>query len=503
MAQRQIAARLNGDDYQARFFWYQAAQLLFHDSKVSKIIIEHDESCHIDDVAIYYLPPGRVEGSAYSCADFFQVKYHVDQRFSYCAENMIDPSFIGSTTNSLLQRFFETFIALRGKIPWFTLNLVSNWVWKAEDDLAKSIRDSGTLPDEFFNANEKSRLGKIREMWISHLGLGTDDETFTEFGRRLRLKLNFFCNSDFNYALSDRLVRAGLAPLDPSLLVSPYDDLARKFISAGTTTFDRSSFSAACQRENLYRNPAPHLNIRTIGIRSFVPFAENMANETENFVCVSDQFDGRHARSDRSWKNAATSIKQFLESQREEFNKDNRVLLDCHSSLAFLTGYLLTSRAPAYPAGPRPSQNTQKPSVDIHVSENAVWTEQLTPVNADASELAVVVSVTHQAAKDVLEFLNGQNYEVENLLEVVPATGLGPLSIRDADHAVVLASSLIKIIRSNQNKGRRTLLFLSVPNFLAFFIGQQARAIGELALFEYDFDGPEPRTYSPSITIPL
>jgi len=48
MAQSQIAARISGDDYQARFFWYQAAQLLYADSRTEKVIIEHDEACHID-----------------------------------------------------------------------------------------------------------------------------------------------------------------------------------------------------------------------------------------------------------------------------------------------------------------------------------------------------------------------------------------------------------------------------------------------------------------------
>ncbi|MCX6064971.1 MAG: hypothetical protein NT121_04355 [Chloroflexi bacterium] len=80
MAQKQIAARISGDDYQSRFFWYQATQLLFENSNVERIILEHDDACHIDDVVVYYRSPGRRDGALYSEIDYYQVKYHVDQR---------------------------------------------------------------------------------------------------------------------------------------------------------------------------------------------------------------------------------------------------------------------------------------------------------------------------------------------------------------------------------------------------------------------------------------
>jgi hypothetical protein len=501
MAQSQIAARISGDDYQARFFWYQAAQLLYADSKTEKVILEHDEACHIDDVAVYFKSPGRVDGAFVSNADFFQVKYHVDQRLSYSANNMMDPTIIGSTAKSLLQRFFQAYLALKGSIPWFTLNLVSNWVWESNDNLAKSIRDSGALPDEFFVASNKSQLGKTRESWIAHLG--TDADTFADFGQRLRLKLNFFGNHDFNTALSDRLFRAGLAPIDSGSLFSPYDDLARKFIVSGTTSFDSASLLSVCQRENLVHNPAAPRSVRTIGVRSFLPFAESMENETDAFVCVSENFDGRHARSDRSWINATISIKKFLDSQHGQLNKDHKILLDCHSSLAVLTGYLITSRAPAYPAGPRPKQDLQKPLLHAAASDKELWIQQLPSVHADAPNLAVVVSVTHQIVPDVLAFLNEQKFDVMNILELIPTTGIGPSSVRDADHALSLAMSLIQIIRSHKNNGKRTLMFLSAPNYLSYFIGQQLRAVGDVDLYEYDFDGSEPRTYRLSISLPL
>lgn len=501
MAQRQIAARISGDDYQARFFWYQAAQLLYADSRIEKVIIEHDEACHIDDIAVYFKAPGRRDSAHDSAADFFQVKYHVDQKRSYSAKMMLDPTIIGSTAKSLLQRFFEAYLALKGSIPWFTLNLVSNWIWESNDNLAKSIRDSGALPDEFFCASNKSQLGKIRDAWTDHLG--TDTATFSEFGRRLRLKLNYFGNNDLNSALSDRLFRAGLVPIDSGCLVCPYDDLARKLIVSGSTSFDTASLLSLCNRENLIQNPAAPRSVRTIGVRSFLPFAESMENETDAFVCVSENFDGRHARSDNSWGIASLSIKKFIDSQRGLINKDHKVLLDCHPSLALLTGYMITSRAPAYPAGQRPKQDIQKPSAHIGTSSKDLWIQKATSVLADSSNLAVIISVTHQIAPDVHSFIREQKFDSVSILELTPATGIGPSSVKDADHALGLATSLIQIIRDYKINGKRTQIFMSAPNFLTFFIGQQMRAIGDVDLYEYDFDGPEPRAYRPSISFPI
>lgn len=152
MAKKQIAARLSGDDYQARFFWYMAAQLLFVDSNVERVSIEFDEATHVDDVAVFYKQPNKSDWGIQPEVDFFQVKYHVDQRDSYTVDNMIDASFINSPSKSLLQHFFEAYNDLRRTYSRFTLNLVSNWIWRGDDHLATSIRDGGTLPDILFTA---------------------------------------------------------------------------------------------------------------------------------------------------------------------------------------------------------------------------------------------------------------------------------------------------------------------------------------------------------------
>jgi hypothetical protein len=502
MASKQIAARMSGDDYQARFFWYMASQLLFVDSNVARVSIEYDEATHVDDVAVFYKPPDKSDLGIQSEADFFQVKFHVDQRNSYTADNMIDPSFINSPSKSLLQHFFEAYNDLRGAYSLFTLNLVSNWIWRGDDNLATSIRDGGTLPDKFFTASERTNFGQIRKRWTEHLH--TDDETFQDFGQRLQFNLNYFGNGALNSALSDRLIRAGLRPLDPCSIISPYDDVARKFIQKGRTVFDKDSLLTECRRERLVQSDPIPLSEKTIGIRSFVRFAENIGIETDGFVCVSDQFDGRHARYDSSWMQAAASIKKFIESNLQELGRvEHKILLDCHSSLALFAGYLITSRAPVYPAGPRPKQELYKPTTQKSVPESDLWKVRFIPVKDGAPYLAVVISVTHQADRQVLEYIDQGRDDVSNLLILEPPAGTGPSSVIDANQALAMSHSLMQIVRRYQNNHQRTLLFISAPNFLSYFIGQQCPALGNLTLFEYDFDGPQQRTYRESITIPL
>lgn len=501
MAQKQIAARIMGDDYQGRFFWFQAAQLLFDRPLVESVVLEHDEVAHVDDVAVYYHSPGKKEGVRYCTAEFYQVKYHMDQRSAYCADGFKDPTFINSTSTSLLQRFFKAHTLQRDQLPWFTLNLVSNWVWQSDDHLAKAIRQDGALPDVFFSTSRETRLGRIRQAWIEHLGI--DEETFTDFGRRLRLKLNYFGTADFNAALSDRLFRAGLQPTDSSVLASRYDDLARKFITTSQTDFDQKTFRAMCESEGLIRAEPEKRTVRTIGIRSFIPFAENIESDCDEFVCVSDHFDGRHPRTADAWQRSAASVREFLATERPHLIEDHRLLLDCHLSFALAAGYLLTTRAPVFPAGPRPRLEIQRPQMGADTNQDGLWESEMFDIDPQTSDLAVAVSVTHKVSPQVLDYLQAQGLPTSQLLEVSPVNGIGRSSVRDADYATALATSFVGTVRSHLGAGRRIHLFTSAPNFLAFFIGQQARALGEVVLYEYGFDGPEPRSYNPSLVLPL
>ena len=58
MALNQVGARTEGDVYQGLFFWRQAADLLRPQSRVERVVLEHDKAAGVDDVAVFYRQPG-------------------------------------------------------------------------------------------------------------------------------------------------------------------------------------------------------------------------------------------------------------------------------------------------------------------------------------------------------------------------------------------------------------------------------------------------------------
>ena len=80
MALKHVGARTEGDVYQGLFFWKQAADLVREGSKVERVVLEHDEADGVDDVAVFYSHPGVNAGRWMVTADYFQLKYHVDNR---------------------------------------------------------------------------------------------------------------------------------------------------------------------------------------------------------------------------------------------------------------------------------------------------------------------------------------------------------------------------------------------------------------------------------------
>src|SRR5450759_413409 len=107
MALKQVGARTEGDVYQGLFFWREAAALLIPRLCVKRVDLEHDEATGVDDVAVFYEAPGIEAGGWLCTADFYQLKYHVDQRSAYSSINFIDPHFLSpNAKSSLLEHFY-------------------------------------------------------------------------------------------------------------------------------------------------------------------------------------------------------------------------------------------------------------------------------------------------------------------------------------------------------------------------------------------------------------
>lgn len=94
MALKQVAARIEGDVFQGMFFWLRAARVLRADSKVVRVSIEYDQAAGVDDVSVHYVVPGVNAGGRDCAADYFRVKYDVDQSSEYASTTFCETSFV-------------------------------------------------------------------------------------------------------------------------------------------------------------------------------------------------------------------------------------------------------------------------------------------------------------------------------------------------------------------------------------------------------------------------
>ena len=503
MALKQVAARVEGDVFQGMVFWLHAAMLLRPSSRVARVSIEHDQADGVDDVAVHYVAPGVNAGGRACAADYFQVKYHVDRSSEYAADSFCDPGFIGAT-RSLLQRFHNARTRLGDADGWHRLNLVSNWQWSTADKLGPLLRQSeeGALPDRFFSEGPRSDLGKIRKAWREHLEL--TDEAFEDFARRLRFRVDYLSRPALRELLNERLINVGLREISVDKTQNVYDSLTQQIIVNGTNSFDPTTFRQFCEREDLLVQAPPN-GPAVVGLRSFMRFAERMEDECSSFVCVAENFEGRHIRAPESWQNAVLpSVSSFLKEKSPDLRSaESYLLLECHSSVAFLAGYELDRKSggQVFPVQKGVRKQVWKPGTTASTA-NSAWSTTTNPASGSGDDVALVVSVSRDAVSDVKAYADGVA-SIATVIDARPASGIGQRAVADADHAIALADSLAEVIRTSRPRnGGTTHLFIAAPNALAFFLGQHRGALGKVQLYEFDFEGERGGSYSPSIRLP-
>ncbi|WP_437999681.1 SAVED domain-containing protein [Sorangium sp. So ce185] len=370
------------------------------------------------------------------------------------------------------------------------------------DKLGPSLRQSeeGALPDRFFSDGPRSELGKIRRKWRDHLGL-SDDE-FADFARRLRLRVDYLSRPALKELLNERFINVGLREIPVDKAQNVYDSLTQQFIMNGTNSFDPQTFRSMCEREGLLAS-APSGGPPVLGIRSFMRFAERMEDECNAFVCVAANFDGRHVRSPDAWQSvilpAVTSFLKDSSLRTDEYH----LLLECHSSLAFVAGYELDrkSGAQVFPVQKGVRKALWKPGATTSTA-NSTW-RTIRNATGGGSDVAIAVSVSRDALADVTAYASGSS-TIGAVVDARPVSGVGQRAVADADHAVALADSLAELIRTHRPTGGGTThLFIAAPNALAFFLGQHRGALGKVQLYEFDFEGERGGSYSPSIRLPV
>ena len=294
-----------GFDYQARLFWLKVCDLFLPNSKVKSVGYELDEVKSFDDVVVTYSEPIPEMNGLVKSKDYYQSKFHSHQTNPIYYTSLIDPAFIGATANSFLQKLSNAFDRAETEKQTHIYNLFTPSTIHPDDSLSKLYSNfDGTLNINrlYEGKTEKSEFGEIRLAWINHL------QTSEEHLRNLILRLRIVNGPSARFPLDGlniRLAQAGFKPIETGNISNAYDDLVRKLHQMGRNNFDRNEMQEIAKAEKIWIGKSAgeidYPSEKTIGIRSFIKFAEEMPNLTFDMICLASNFDGRFIKSKDLW----------------------------------------------------------------------------------------------------------------------------------------------------------------------------------------------------------
>ena len=314
---RAIAARMQGDDYQARWFFIQALRMLDPSSPVARVGLEQARFPWFDDIVTFYRPSTR---SARHAIDAHQIKFHVIADGALSFESLMDPAFIGSKNKSLLQRIVEGYRA-RGSNT--AVVLMSPW-GIAHDDLLGKITQTGTDGSLrlhlLFDGKQHSFAAEIRSKLRAHARIEDLElrETLDHFRVEQTPSL-----PRLQSMLDDKLARHRFKTVGDEALANIYDDLGRKLISLPSREFDADGFRTLLRDEGLVDDGNILLEPKRVGIRSFVRQAEYL-DEFTTMLDLLDVFDLRHLRPGATWCKVSDRVRIFMAGVRRRAARRHR-----------------------------------------------------------------------------------------------------------------------------------------------------------------------------------
>jgi hypothetical protein len=504
---RSNVARRHGDDFQARLFWLKAVSLLDPHSPVIKVAYETGPKS-FDDIQIAYdphiAPPDHDGNPIYR--RHIQCKWHTTAgAFGY--EDLIDPAFINAEKYSLLQRAHhaQTLHAADGFGCRF--ELVTNWRLKPGDPLLELVRkesDAVHLDRLFDGTTDKSRMGRVRQLWREHLEV--DDAALRLVARVLAVSETPESLASLRERLDDKFASVGMKRVPAAESGFFYDDLIAKLLAQGRIEFDRESFREMARREGILdtsSNPGKGL---TIGIRSFMHPIDPLEDRCERMLNLVSYFDGRYIRNDADWQDRVLPELRGFVMKAARSVDDLRLILDAHVSLAFATGAVLNVKSGRrieieQRTGGRRFWSMDDQLVGAHWPK-FVFEEEVLAEGLD--EIAVAVGLTHDIAGAVRSFVKSGVQRAGRILHCRPEGGASQQSVHCGRHARMLAESVVQRLRTLRGSGSGTTrahIFIAGPNGFAFFLGQHQQAIGPAALYEWDFDGQRGGGYSLGLAV--
>lgn len=492
-----VVASWDGHDYQARVFWIRASELRRKDKPwVIEVSYETDGPKGFDDVVVRYNPGRKGRRSFEIAVDHHQVKFHVNKsgRFGYL--DLAEPEFIGATSVSILQRLQDAV----GKAPaGSTFTLITTDRIRDDDPLRElvSARDSSIDVDKLREGKTpKSKMGKVRKHWREHLKLNDDDQLYALM-ERFHLKDGAKTLEEMRAEVDDAFYRVGLNGGENTWEFS-LDGVIRGLKSVGRNTFTRDEFEAFVKERRWIRTDEE--DRQNVSIRSFGDASAGyLATASEWDLSLLDRFDARHLKPGADWTTEVQpEIEGFLKRVRQT-QKRIRLSLEAHTSIAFLAGSHLGMKTGT---DVEVVQKSRGPTTIWRSDDDRTGSAMLredVQVGTGA-DVAIVVSLSRTALRDVEEYLEGKSDEIGSIFHFIPEAGFGPTAVAGGAHAAALADQVANVVSNLRlRRGAKVHLFVAAPNGFTFFLGQHREAMGSVVLYEFDFGGT--RQYHSSFRI--
>lgn len=499
-----VAVVRDGHAYQARQFWIKALRLLDPYSGIAKVGFEKGPK-GFDDIWIEYEDGrGRHDHRADSLKrEHYQCKWHVGPG-DFTFEDLTKPDFINANSHSLLERALNAQRAHAPAGSGASFRLVTNWQIRKDDPLRNmvSARHGFVRVERLFDGTtDASIAGKVRKAWREHLGV--DDSGLRLMVQTLGLGIDSRSLIDLRDNLDPLLELRGIRRVPDAEDVCWYDDLTFQWLAAGRIEFDRSTFFEACKQQNLFEAP-PRKHI-VFGVKSFEHPIDALEERCVKVLDLVQHFEDRQIRADADWSDTLYPKLQGFLVDAASTTEDLRLILDAHTTLAFAAGSVLNIKSGRHvELEQRVLHRVVWKAGDTNQEPNwPKWEFTQEALDSKPGDIAVAVCLTHDIAKDVKQYLVTSKTSVSGLLIARPSGGPGARVVTCGNHAFLLAEGLAQQVHAARTRGFRVHLFIAAPNALTFMVGQRQLVLGDLTLYEYDFEGTHSGSYAPSLSLPV
>jgi SMODS-associated and fused to various effectors sensor domain len=475
------AARLQGDNYQHLFTWYQALLLLDPNAEVTAIEIEAENAGNVDDLIV------RRQAAP---NEYYQVKYSVDASRPLDNAWWLTPSTAKGT--SPLQKFWQSYQLLKaaGRSPH--LVLFTNRVLDVTDPLLK-LRDGqyGRLMPRAAKGTPGSKAGKRRQEWSAHIGASEAD--LLEMLSNLDLRTDQGAHTLLATSTADRMAAHQLRHDEDA--VARGAETARAWVTNGVRRVDRSALVAEIERKRL-RGDMRRATLVVEGIDR-TPLAES-ATASVNWV---ELFKGdepklrRQLRDPSLWNTRIREDIRGAEARIRQMGFD-RVLV---------RGFMRLPTSFAVGAQFADSRGYHLSCIQ----RSDIWTSDIAPTECEilverqamdlGPDLALALSVTNDLSRDVISHIRSTGLPIGRFVHVATAPEPNPESLPSGAKAKGWALKVRDIVRDAVREAPvpKLHLFLSGPAGAALLLGHFWNRVPYTQLYE-DLN-PD---YAPTLAIP-